>query len=86
MINSRHGRTAGWEETTGNWGRTRFESNGHGVYDGADGRPDFVQEFDLVRVRITWDGFQEDNTVKRKVLQGLQVAPCGRDDSLLAAE
>ena len=65
------------------WGRTRFKSNGHGVHDGADGRPDFVREFDLALVRITWDRCKEDEVVINKGFQGSQVAPCDCDDTLL---
>jgi len=37
-------------------GRTGFEGNGHGVYDGADRRPDFLREFDLILFWVVRDG------------------------------
>jgi hypothetical protein len=39
----------------GHWGHTGFESNGHKEYDGVEGLPGFPRDFDLIRVRITWD-------------------------------
>ena len=36
-------------------GRTRFESNRHGVYDSADCRPDFLRQFDLGLIGVTRD-------------------------------
>ena len=52
------GRLVSQEETTVlNTGdrRTSFEGYGHGLNDGAHGRPDLSGEFDLARVGITWD-------------------------------
>lgn len=37
-------------------GRTRFEGDGDGLYDGADRRPNFLREFDLILFRIARDG------------------------------
>jgi hypothetical protein len=36
-------------------GRTSFKSNGHGMNDGAHGRPDLFGQFDLARVWIARD-------------------------------
>lgn len=59
-----------------NRGRTRFEGNRYGVYDGADGRPNFLGEFDLTLFWVVRDGRLEDNVLDRDTLEGLEVALC----------
>ena len=55
LVISRHCRTVDRETATGNWRRTRFESDGHSVHNRADGRPDFLRDFNLVRFGMTWN-------------------------------
>jgi hypothetical protein len=63
-------------------GRTRFESNRHGMYDGADHRPDILRELDLARFGITRDSRKEDNILGGNALQVSEGAPCDRQNAL----